>query len=104
MNELPYVIDEPDKQGDRELRLEGGIVGWIKMDEWPGAQKWVEELLDHLNFIAQGGMESLYETKAWAEAHHTKCEDICGAECVPSEDEVKIFQESNHEIRPWEVD
>tara|TARA_R100000988_G_scaffold66286_2_gene33719 strand:- start:2014 stop:2322 length:309 start_codon:yes stop_codon:yes gene_type:complete len=100
MNELPYVIDEPDKQGDRELRLEGGIVGWIKMDEWPGAQKWVEELLDHLNFIAQGGMESLYETKAWAETHHRKCEDICGAECVPSEDEVKRFQESNHQT--WE--
>ena len=103
--ELPYVIDEPDKTGHRELRLQGGIVGWIQMDtHWEGSDRWIDELMHLLNFVAQGGMNALKVTKGWAEAHHTKCEDICGAECVPSEDEVRIFQESNHEIRPWEVD
>lgn len=97
---IGYEIDQPDTTGHRELKLNGGIIGWIKMDEWPEAEKWVVELLEHLNFIAQGGMEALYETKAWAETHHRKCEDMCGAECVPSEDEVRRFQESNH--KTWE--
>ena len=40
----------------------------------------------------------LREVERWAQAHHAKCEDGCGAACVPSEEEVERF----HETGDWE--
>mgnify|MGYP003117274704 FL=1 len=43
---IGYEIDQPDTTGHRELRLDGGIVCWIKMDDqWDGAEKRVEEFV-----------------------------------------------------------
>tara|TARA_R100001509_G_scaffold8217_1_gene4672 strand:- start:61 stop:357 length:297 start_codon:yes stop_codon:yes gene_type:complete len=95
-----YEIDPPDKSGHRELRGDGGIVCWIQMDDqWAGAEAWVQSLITILNSYTM-----LADSHEWYATHHAKCEDICGAECVPSEDEVRIFQESNHEIKPWRED
>ena len=43
-------------------------------------------------------VKRLRETKRWYDCHHTKCEDIHGAECVPSEEEVERF----HKTGDWE--
>jgi|TARA_Y100000004_G_scaffold151859_1_gene174742 hypothetical protein len=97
VNPYHYELDPPDRTGHRELRLDGGIVCWIQMDDnWDGAEAWLAKLLTMLRRYPV-----LEESNDWYETHHAKCEDICGAECVPSEDEVSIFQESNHEIKPW---
>ena len=95
-----YEIDPPDRTGHRELRRDGGIICWIQMDDqWAGAEAWVQSLITILNSYTM-----LADSHEWYATHHAKCEDICGAECVPSEDEVRIFQESNHEIKPWRED
>ena len=36
----------------------------------------------------------LRERRRWADTHHIKCEDIHGAECVPSEEEVERFDKA----------
>ena len=36
----------------------------------------------------------LRERRRWADTHHNKCEDIHGAECVPSEEEVERFDKT----------
>jgi len=36
-------------------------------------------------------IELAKEAKRWNDCHHAKCEDIHGAECVPSEDEVDRY-------------
>ena len=37
------------------------------------------------------GLKHAKEAKRWNDCHHAKCEDIHGAECVPSEDEVDRY-------------
>ena len=58
----------------------------IKNDKNPARYGWKTMLLD---LIEENKM--LRETKDWYDTHHRKCEDICGAECVPSEKEVEKF-------------
>ena len=43
-------------------------------------------------------VERLSEIQRWYDCHHAKCEDIHGAECVPSEEEVERY----HKTGDWE--
>jgi len=108
---MKFVMDEPDREGFRELREvddEGeGIVGWILIDEQmpnPKREKYANLLLNALNnherLMAAERLGK--ETSRWYAAHHAKCEDIHGAECVPSEEEVNQYDATNHET--WRVD
>lgn len=41
-------------------------------------------------------VKRLREVQRWYDCHHTKCEDIHGAECVPSEVEVERYDKTGH--------
>jgi hypothetical protein len=51
----------------------------------------IPELLEEL--------KRLQEVERWAQTHHAKCEEVHGAECVPSEAEVELYDR----LGKWEI-
>ena len=100
MGDKLYLVTEADLFSffNSRARVANALMDAVKEmdDQWAGAEAWVQSLITMLNSYTM-----LADSHEWYATHHAKCEDICGAECVPSEDEVRIFQESNHEIKPW---
>ena len=99
-------MDEADSNGSREMRLsDGGIVGWLIMDNYPKADinakliaaapellAEVKRLREELDVFDEAWMEQ----KKWLDAYHAKAEDMDMSDVVPSEEEVERLEKEGH--------
>ncbi|MHA1662944.1 MAG: hypothetical protein ACTSWQ_02095 [Candidatus Thorarchaeota archaeon] len=79
-----FIVAEVRSQNEVDAKLIAAAPDLLQalIDERARIIELEEELVD------------LRERRRWADTHHAKCEDCCGAMCVPSEEEVERFDKT----------